>query len=382
MKAFLAAVCVAGASIASAQTPVAARPDSVPKVIAIDAPVPPLPAEQATAKIKKFSFIAYGDTRNSLDGSQLQEVHGQIVESLLAKAASLAAQSDSVRFVLSTGDAVPVGQRVDMLNVSFIPLVNKITAAGLPYFFSVGNHDVTGSIDLQNPQRVIGLSNALAAHANLIPPEGSPRRLNGYFTYAFGFGNTFFLAFDSNVAGDSTQFAWVKSQFDRLDRKRYVNIVVFFHEPVFSSGPHGGLTVERYTEALRRMYMPLFRKHHVRLVLAGHEHLFEHWIERYRDASGSHRMDEVVSGGGGAPLYWYSAEPDLTDYLAAGAAQQVKVDHLVKPGVDSTGNPHHYVVVHVDGERLSVEVVGVGWGAGFAPYAGGMLIIPPERKQK
>jgi hypothetical protein len=58
------------------------------------------------------------------------------------------------------------------------------------------------------------------------------------------------------------------------------------------------------------------------------------------------------------------------------------VDHLVKPGVDSTGNPHHYLVVHVDGEKMSVEVVGVGWGSAFSPYPGGMLVIPPERKQK
>ena len=375
-----AALTGAVASGVSAQQPV--RPDSVPQVIAIDAPRDRFPDEKSTAKIKKFSFVAYGDTRNSLDGMRVQEVHGLVVESVLAKKASLEKGSDPVRFVVSTGDAVPQGQRADMLNVGFIPLINKLSAAGLAYFFSVGNHDVTGSADLQNPQRVLGLSNALAAHKNLIPPEGSPRRLNGYFTYGFGYGNTFFIGFDSNIADDSTQFRWVKSQLEGLDRKRYVNIVMFCHNPAFSSGPHGGLALERYTDAVRRVYMPLFRKHHVRLVLAGHEHLFEHWIERYRDASGSHRLDEIVSGGGGAPLYWYSAEPDLTEYLTAGAAQHVTVDHLVKPGVDSTSNPHHYLVVHVDGERLSVEVVGVGWGAAFAPYAGGMLIIPPERKQK
>jgi hypothetical protein len=206
--------------------------------------------------------------------------------------------------------------------------------------------------------------------------------LNGYPTYAFGYGNTFVVEFDSNIAGDFTQYRWVRSQLDSLDRKRYVNIVMVCHHPAFSSGPHGGLTVESSAAALRQLYMPLFRKHHVRLLLAGHEHLFEHWVERYRDRSGAHRMDEVVSGGGGAPLYSYSSEPDLTSYLAAGAPAHVSVDHLVKPGVDSLGNPHHYLVVHVDGEKLTVEVVGVGWGAAFAPYSGGMLVIPPERRTK
>jgi hypothetical protein len=31
-------------------------------------------------------------------------------------------------------------------------------------------------------------------------------------------------------------------------------------------------------------------------------------------------------------------------------------------------NPFHYVVVHVDGDRFNIEVVGVDWGKGFAPY--------------
>ena len=372
------ALLAAGATQAVAQAPA----DSVPRAVAIAAPRVPLPPEAATAKITKFSFIAYGDTRNSHDGTALQEVHGLVVESALARAAQLAKGPDPVRFVVQSGDGVANGQKVEQLNVSFTPLINRITGGGIPYFFAAGNHDVTGAQDLRNPQRMVGLANLLAANRNLIPPEGSPRRLPGYPTYAFGYGNTFVLTFDSNIAGDSTQFSWVRSQLDSLDRGRYPNIVVFFHHPAFSSGPHGGKTVEASTLAIRRMYMPLFRRDHVKLLLVGHEHLFEHWVERYQDASGAHRIDEIVSGGGGAPLYSFSAEPDLGAYLADGAADHVTVEHLVKPGADSTGNPHHYLVVHVDGEKLSIEVVGVGWGASFAPYPGGALVIAPVKGQK
>jgi len=111
--------------------------------------------------------------------------------------------------------------------------------------------------------------------------------------------------------------------------------------------------------------MPLFRKHHVNLVLTGHDHLFDHWVERYSDASGPHRLDQIVSGGGGAPLYAYSGEPDLTEYVRAGAAEKLSVQHLARPSVDPGGNPFHYIVVHVDGQQLSLEVVGVDWGRGF-----------------
>jgi 3',5'-cyclic AMP phosphodiesterase CpdA len=372
----LAAVALQAPAQVAAQAPA----DTASHAVAIAASRAPLPAEAATAKITKFSFIAYGDTRNSHDGTALQEVHGLVVESVLAKAALLAKGPDPVRFVVQSGDAVANGQMAEQLNVSFTPLIGRITGgAGIPYFFAAGNHDVTGAQDLRNPQRVTGLANLLAANRNLIPPEGSPRRLPGYPTYAFGYGNTFVLTFDSNIAGDSTQFRWVRSQLDSLDRRRYTNIVVFFHHPAFSSGPHGGKTVEASTLALRRMYMPLFRREHVKLLLVGHEHLFEHWVERYEDAGGPHRIDEIVSGGGGAPLYSFSAEPDLAAYLAEGAGAHVAVEHLVKPGADSTGNPHHYLVVHVDGSTLSIEVVGVGWGSSFAPYPGGRLSIQGQK---
>jgi hypothetical protein len=116
------------------------------------------------------------------------------------------------------------------------------------------------------------------------------------------------------------------------------------------------------------MWMPLLRKHHVRLLFAGHDHLYEHWVERYRDASGAHRIDQIVSGGGGAPPYYYTGEPDLTDYLRTGAGDSVRVEHVVRPGATPADNPYHFVVIHVDGEKLSMEVIGVG--KDFQPYGG------------
>src|SRR5205807_1923321 len=151
-----------------------------------------------------------------------------------------------------------------MGSVSYVPLINRLTQdGGLPYFLAVGNHDVGNATDLGDAHRVAGLSNYFAANANLIPADGSRRRLKGYPTYAFAYGNTFFIAFDSNIPDDSTQFAWVQSQLRGLDRKRYVNVAMFFHHPPFSSGPHGGATVERQAASIRTKWMPLFREHHV-----------------------------------------------------------------------------------------------------------------------
>jgi 3',5'-cyclic AMP phosphodiesterase CpdA len=350
---------------------------SAPAVQAIRPPTNPIPAEEASAGVTKFSFIAYGDTRGRRDGVDPQYEHSLVIDAMLRTISSMANGPEPVRFVLQSGDAVVNGRNPRQWNESFVALINRITTeAGLPFFLAAGNHDVTGSANVQAPSRQEGLRNYLSAVAELIPPDGATRRLAGYPTYAFGYGNTFFIAFDSNIAEDSTQFAWVTAQLEGLDRTRYPNIIANFHHPVYSSGPHGGPVIERPTMVLRERWMPLFRRHGVKLLLVGHEHLFEHWVERYRDAGGTQRrLDQIVSGGGGAPLYAYTGEPSLTAYQRADPAARVRVQHLVKPGPDAGDNPYHFVVVHVDGSSIWVEVVGVDWGSGFAPYRSSATIL-------
>jgi hypothetical protein len=104
------------------------------------------------------------------------------------------------------------------------------------------------------------------------------------------------------------------------------------------------------------------------MTITGHDHLFDHWVERYSDGGNTYRRDDIVTGGGGAPIYVYSGEPDLHAYLEGGAEQHVTVEHLAKPGPKVADNPHHFVEIDVDGDHISMEVVAVG-GA-FAPYNG------------
>lgn len=343
------------------------RPDPV---IAIAPPRQPLPTEAASAGVARFTFIVYGDTRGRRDGVQEQYEHSLVVDGMLRTIAALEKGPDPVRFILQSGDAVVNGRDPKQWNVSYVGLINRLTTTGgVPYFLAPGNHDVTSSGDLASPGRAEGLRNYLQAVNQLIPPDGATRRLTGYPSFAFGYGNTFVLGFDSNIAEDSTQYAWVSSQLEGLDRKRYQHVVVFFHHPAYSSGPHGGAIIERPTAAVRARYMPLFRKHRVEVLFTGHEHFYEHWVERWRDSAGKpQRMDQIVSGGGGAPLYSYQGEPDLRDYVRAAGTDSVRVEHLVKPGMEPGDNAYHYVVVHVDGPRLWLEVVGVDWGRGYLPY--------------
>ena len=369
----------------------AAQAPAVPawaSVRPIEPPATPLPDEAASAAVTRFAFAAYGDTRSSGsstepgDGDIVHPEHSRLVDRLIARVHDAASTPFPIRFVLQSGDAVLRGPSAAMWNVSFTPIIDRLTrGANLPYFFSVGNHDVTG-MPAGDPGRALGLHNTLTAMSKLLPPEGSARRLSGYPTYAFGFGNAFFIAFDSNIASDPVQLAWVTDQLEHLDRARYHHVVAFFHHVVFSSGPHSGASaepapgtgqkapdrVEAQTTELRALYMPLFRKHRVRLLITGHDHLFDHWVERYTSDGATYRMDCLVTGGGGAPKYAYAGEPDLRAYLAANQAEHVQVEHLTKPG-PAAENAHHFVVVQVDGDRLSLDVVGTDTDS-YRPYPG------------
>lgn len=369
LLAVLLLVVVAGA-------PGAAHAQPEP-VVAIAPARRPLPSEAASSGVTRFSFIAYGDTRGRRDGTEVQYEHRMVVDAMIRAIAASDSGPSPIRFVLQSGDAVVNGRVAAQWNASFVGLINRITAdAGVPYYLAPGNHDVTTAPTVDNPNRREGLANYLQAMAQLIPPDGATRRLAGYPTYAFGYGNTFVLALDSNIADDTVQLRWATQQLEGLDRRRFVNVVAFFHHPTYSSGPHGGAIIERPTQMVRDHWMPLFRRHGVRLLITGHEHLYEHWVERYRDASGRmRRMDQLVTGGGGAPLYAFSGMPDLRAYRTAGGADSVRVQQLVQPSVDRGANPYHFVIVHVDGERMSLEIRSVDWGTGFAPYRSNRAVI-------
>src|ERR1700730_1254425 len=339
MRGLLAILAILGLSGLWHEAPSAQEPSGSGTVRTIDPARVALPSEQASARVTRFSFIAYGDTRGQADGEELQLEHERIVGAVLDAIRGRASGDFPVRFIVQSGDAVTAGSVAAQWNVSFTPLIERLLRDGrAPYFFAVGNHDVTGR-PVEDPQRQAGLTNTLAAMSKLYPPEGSLRRLNGYPTFAFGYGRVCVLAIDSNIADDATQLNWVTSQLEQLDRGRYPLVIALFHHPPFSSGPHGGQIVEAPADSMRRLYLPLFRKHHVRMTITGHEHLYEHWVERYSDAAGSHRIDHVVSGGGGAPSYTYQGDPDLGEYVAAARPLEVSLERVVQPGTAIADNP-------------------------------------------
>src|SRR5206468_6310868 len=124
---FLVSALVSGSLPAEAQ--------EEEQVTPIKPPARPLPDETASAGVTKFSFIAYGDTRGRRDGVAIQYEHSLIVDSMLAQINSLRNTDYAVRFILQSGDAVAHGQNPQEWNMSFVPVINRLTTqGGVPYF--------------------------------------------------------------------------------------------------------------------------------------------------------------------------------------------------------------------------------------------------------
>src|SRR3954447_14487829 len=128
-----AASLLAACALVGAQQsrPQALAPQEWVRVNPIQAPAVPLPPEEATAGVSRFSFIGYGDTRSGGepggDGVALHPEHGKIVDRMIAAAQERSAGPFPVRFVLQSGDAVLRGQNGAMWNVSFSPIVERLT---------------------------------------------------------------------------------------------------------------------------------------------------------------------------------------------------------------------------------------------------------------
>jgi len=106
-------------------------------------------------------------------------------------------------------------------------------------------------------------------------------------------------------------------------RKRWK--IAFLHRSPYGSSRHGG------DERVRENLEPLFARHKVDVVLAGHDHVYERTVP-------IRGVTYVVSGGGGRRLY------------RAGKGKRTAFSK----------SAHHAVLVRLDGGRLSLEAIEPG----------------------
>jgi len=163
-------------------------------------------------------------------------------------------------FVLMLGDNMYGGESARDFQKKFEIPYKPVLDKGIKFYAALGNHDSTN-------QRMYKLFNMNGERFYTFRPKAGVR----------------FFALDSNYM-DRTQLQWLEKELaaSGSDWK-----IMYFHHPIYSSGgAHGSDT------ALRDQLEPLFLKHGVDLVLAGHEHFYE----RLKPQKGIHYF---ISGGAG-----------------------------------------------------------------------------------
>ena len=197
-----------------------------------------------------FSFVVFAD---SGAGSPAQ-----------FRLASLMGKT-TFSFAIIAGDVIyETGQDSEFDPHYFIPYMNLINH--LPFFPVVGNHDIAAD-------------GGATFMANFFHPLGT-------LYYDFHWGDSHFIALDSNHPTDSQQLAWL-NQTLATSTARWK--IVYFHHPPYNSGIFGN------NFDVQRNFVPLFDKYHVDVVFTGHAHDYERTIP-------INGITYFVTGGGGAAL--------------------------------------------------------------------------------
>ena len=176
-------------------------------------------------------FAVLGDSGTG--GRAQYEVGEQLARSL---------ETFPFEFVLMLGDNIYGSERPQDFARKFEKPYQALLDRKISFYASLGNHDDPN-------QRFY-----------------KPFNMNGERYYTFSKKNAQFFALDSNYM-DKEQQAWLERELSRSNADWKI---AFFHHPIYSSGARHGSEVD-----LRDIVEPLFLKHRVSVVFAGHEHFYE-----------------------------------------------------------------------------------------------------------
>ncbi|MBF0500599.1 MAG: metallophosphoesterase [Candidatus Riflebacteria bacterium] len=246
------------------------------------------------SSLDTWSFVAFGDTRtNHAD-------HKSVVDAILRVA-------PKPMLVIHSGDMGENGASTDCWNTFFT--IEKNLQNDIPFMACLGNHEKNSPIFyrmFQNPLSVGGQS-------------------LGY--YSFKFGTALFIVLNSE-SDPSPQAAFLEKTLQNAVAENIPWKFVLWHQTPFSSGSHGG------NVNLANLWVPIMEKYGVTCGFYGHDHLYEHSIK-----NGYHH---VTTGGGGAPLYAVTRNPN--------------------PYSKTAISKLHFLLVNVTPKKVSITAIGTDDG--------------------
>jgi 3',5'-cyclic AMP phosphodiesterase CpdA len=248
-----------------------------------------------------LNFVAIGD---SGDGSKAQYAIANQMLAFRGKA--------PFDFALMLGDNIYGGGKPKYFKAEFELPYKDLLAAGVKFYAVLGNHDVLEA----------------DYHVNYKDFNMGGKR---YYNFVKGVQGTDhlveFFALDTNAeAGlEKAQLDWLAKELgDSKARWK----VAYMHHSIFSSGK-----MHPPYLALRNQLHPLFVKHKVNLVLAGHTHVYE----RVKPQDG-------------------------VQYITEGSSGKIMRNNLVKGSpLTAYGNDQQqsFLLLHVTPKDLTVEAIGM-----------------------
>jgi hypothetical protein len=237
----------------------------------------------------------YGDVRGG------HATHRKLLEQMLAEPLDL---------VGVTGDMVLRG--ADQADWQRFFAITQPLLAQVRYVPSIGNHDL-GARD---------------GHDVLMLPPGPPGRPEGTYWYSYDLADIHIVSLDSNAYELVEQATWLEADLAAARERKVRAIIALTHDGPFSRGYHRG------NVDARSRYVPILVKHHVDLLLAGHDHLYQRG-----EADG---LRYVVSGGGGASLY------------AITCGIRGKPTCAVDDGMQAIAREHHFLVLTIGARAIEL----------------------------
>ena len=144
--------------------------------------------------------------------------------------------------VIMVGDNLYEGNNRNDLRRTFEQPYGRLLQAGVRFQASLGNHDPPDS--------------RFYKHFNM----------NGERYYTYARKNVRFFVIDTNLLDDA-QLRWLEDSLARAEEEWKI---CYFHHAIYSSAGRHGSAVD-----LRVRLEPLFVKHGVSVVFAGHDHVYE-----------------------------------------------------------------------------------------------------------
>jgi acid phosphatase type 7 len=176
---------------------------------------------------------------------------------------------------------------------------------------------------------------------------------------SFNAGNAHIILLDDTPLADAPdgdaakdQLAWLEGDLTRAeaDRAAHPFIIATHHRGEFTTGRHAG---ERDVVRVRDALVPLWDKHHVDLVVVGHDHNYE--------------RSKSITGPGNAPVVKSSTKDGTTYVIAAGAGASAYA-----PGTDAapfreknagfgsgTSFVGVYVLLTLDANKVAMKAYGL-----------------------